>query len=165
MERKKRIMATRPEPIGDVSLLGPVTLLGGAKALGPSILDAYGAHRLTLAGLPIHAALRLIRAFSTLQNDPEGPLALGVSRRTIKRWRMAPRSKRLSRAQSERVWMLAETLAEAVRVLGSQAEVDRWLGSRQPALDHHRPIELLGTSVGARLVAAYLARAERGVYT
>lgn len=158
-------MAPSSQSADDDTLRRTVTLLGGARALGHQILDPYEAHGLIFAGLPVGVALRLIRSFPILHDDPKGHVALGVSRRTIKRWRMAPRSKRLSRAQSERIWLLAETLGQAVRVLGSQAEVEIWLGSRQPALDRHRPIDLLGTSVGASLVAAYLGRVERGVYT
>jgi putative toxin-antitoxin system antitoxin component (TIGR02293 family) len=58
-----------------------------------------------------------------------------------------------------------EILAKATRVLGSQEEAGRWL--RRPAigLDQQRPIDLLTTPAGVKLVEDYLGRLEYDVYT
>lgn len=149
----------------DDGLQGTVTLLGGPELLGCQIADPYQAHRLIVAGLPIRTALHLIRTFRILQAGQSGLAALGVSRRTIQRWHQAPATRRLSRAQSERIWILAESLTLTTRILGSRHEAENWLESRIPALNHRRPIELLATSMGAKLVGHHLQRVERGVYT
>jgi putative toxin-antitoxin system antitoxin component (TIGR02293 family) len=50
-------------------------------------------------------------------------------------------------------------------VLGSQDEAEQWL--RRPAigLEQKRPIELLTTPAGVKLVEEYLGRLEYDVYT
>jgi putative toxin-antitoxin system antitoxin component (TIGR02293 family) len=50
-------------------------------------------------------------------------------------------------------------------VFGSQAEAEQWLGRPAIGLDQRKPIDLLRTHPGARLVAEYLTRIEHGVYT
>ena len=67
--------------------------------------------------------------------------------------------------ESERVWRFAEILAQATRVFGSQVEAERWLSHPAIGLEGRKPIELLTTHPGARLVAQYLTRIEYGVYT
>jgi putative toxin-antitoxin system antitoxin component (TIGR02293 family) len=56
-------------------------------------------------------------------------------------------------------------LAKATRVLGSQEEAEQWLKRPAIGLNRRRPIDLLTTRVGAKLVEIYLGRLEYGVYT
>jgi putative toxin-antitoxin system antitoxin component (TIGR02293 family) len=67
--------------------------------------------------------------------------------------------------ESGRLWRFAEILSHATRVFGSQAEAEQWLGRPAIGLDQRKPIDLLRTHPGARLVAEYLTRIEHGVYT
>lgn len=90
--------------------------------------------------------------------------AIGVSERSFARRKAAPRTL-LPLDESERLWRFAEVLAQATRVFGSQAEAERWLGQPVIGLDRRKPIELLKTHPGARLVSEYLTRIEYGVYT
>jgi putative toxin-antitoxin system antitoxin component (TIGR02293 family) len=71
----------------------------------------------------------------------------------------------LSREQSGRTWKLAEVLAKATSVLGSQAEAEQWLERPALGLDQRRPIDLLSTPAGIALVEDFLERVEFGVYT
>jgi putative toxin-antitoxin system antitoxin component (TIGR02293 family) len=71
---------------------------------------------------------------------------------------------RLPLDESERLWRFAEILAQATRVFGSQAEAERWLEQPAMRLDRQKPIKLLRTHPGARLVTEYLTRIEDGVY-
>lgn len=142
-----------------------VAMLGGAKAIRCRLSDPYEAHDLFLAGLPVGAALHLIRSLGVLGNDPSLLPVLGVSGRTLRRWQEARVSRRLSRAQSEQFWVLAETLILAAGVLGSQCDAEKWLGSPIPSLNGRRPIDLLATSFGAKLVTDHILRIEHGVYT
>ena len=59
----------------------------------------------------------------------------------------------------------AEILAKATRVLGSQEEAEQWLKRPAIGLDRRRPVDLLTTPAGAKLVETYLGRLEYGVYT
>jgi len=62
-------------------------------------------------------------------------------------------------------WKFAEILAKATAVLGSQQEeAEQWLERPAIGLDQRRPIDLLATPAGAKLVEDYLIRLEFGVY-
>ncbi len=56
-------------------------------------------------------------------------------------------------------------LLRASRVLGSQEAAERWLEHPAIGLDRRRPIDLLATPSGAKMVEDYLTRIEYGVYT
>jgi putative toxin-antitoxin system antitoxin component (TIGR02293 family) len=59
---------------------------------------------------------------------------------------------------------LAEILAKATAVLGSQQEAERWLEQPAIGLDQRRPIDLLATPAGTKIVKDFLTRLEFGVY-
>ena len=67
--------------------------------------------------------------------------------------------------QSGRAWKFAEILARATRVLGSQDEAEQWLRRSAIGLDQQRPIDLLTTPAGVKLVEDYLGRLEYDGYT
>jgi putative toxin-antitoxin system antitoxin component (TIGR02293 family) len=83
----------------------------------------------------------------------------------IERRKKRGAAKPLSRAQSGRIWKFAEILAKATAVLGSQEEAEHWLERPAIGLDQRRPIDLLATPAGAKLVEDLLTRVEFGVYT
>jgi putative toxin-antitoxin system antitoxin component (TIGR02293 family) len=90
--------------------------------------------------------------------------ATGISLRTVQRRRNTP-IQRLSREQSGRTWKLAEVLAKATSVMGSQQAAEQWLERPAVGLDQRRPIDLLSTPAGLALVEDFLERVEYGVYT
>jgi putative toxin-antitoxin system antitoxin component (TIGR02293 family) len=140
-----------------------VQLLGGTRVLHREIRSDAEAHDLVSHGLPAAAMSKLFAVVMILSaNDLLE--AIGVSERSFARRKAAPRTL-LPMDESERLWRFAEVLAQATRVFGSQAEAERWLGQPVIGLDHRKPIELLKTHPGARLVFEYLTRIEYGVYT
>ena len=159
------MMAACPKTVGIDLLHRTQAMLGGAKLLGCSISSAYEVHDLIVRGLPLRAVRHLARSLGGRGGDPSLPSALGISRRTFKRWQDAPGATRLSVAQSGRIWVLAETLALAIGVLGSQDDAVAWLWRPVASFDGRRPVELLATPMGAKLVADHLHRLEHGVYT
>jgi putative toxin-antitoxin system antitoxin component (TIGR02293 family) len=58
----------------------------------------------------------------------------------------------------------AEILAKATAVLGSQQEAERWLEEPAIGLGRRRPIDLLATAAGTKIVEDFLTRVEFGVY-
>jgi putative toxin-antitoxin system antitoxin component (TIGR02293 family) len=58
----------------------------------------------------------------------------------------------------------AEVLIKATAVFGSQEEAEQWLEQPAIGLDQQRPIDLLATPEGAKLVEDFLTRLEFGVY-
>lgn len=59
----------------------------------------------------------------------------------------------------------AEILAKATCVLGSQDEAEQWLERPAIGLNQERPVDLLTTPAGVKLVEDYLGRLEYDVYT
>lgn len=137
-------------------------LLGGRRVLHRQVATEEDAHELVLRGIPAEAMARLFAAVN-LSSDTL-LAAVGVSERSFARRKAAPKT-RLPVDESERLWRLAEVLAHATRVFGSQAEAEQWLDRPAIGLSHRKPIELLRTHPGARLVSDYLTRIEHGVYT
>jgi putative toxin-antitoxin system antitoxin component (TIGR02293 family) len=59
----------------------------------------------------------------------------------------------------------AEILVKATTVFGAQEKAIQWLHRPAIGLDHRRPLDLLATPAGVKLVEQYLGRLEYGVYT
>jgi len=137
-------------------------LLGGHRVLHRHVASDEDAHELVTQGIPAAAVARLFAAVSTLSAELVLG-AIGISERSLARRRAAPKA-RLPISEGERLWRFAEILAHATRVLGSQEEAERWLSTPAIWLDRRRPIDLVRTYPGARMVAEYLTRMEYGVY-
>lgn len=138
-------------------------LLGGKGVLKAVIETDEDAHRLVAHGLPVSAMLKLIDHVTYIGTDAI-LLVLGVSPRSYAR-RKASRTAPLSLHESGRLWRFAELLALATRVFGSQEAAERWFEQPAIALSGERPIDMLATPPGARLVSETLTRMEYGVYT
>jgi putative toxin-antitoxin system antitoxin component (TIGR02293 family) len=137
-------------------------LLGGRRVLHRAVSTEEDAHELVLHGIPAEAMVRL---FDTVNLSSNTLLAaVGVSERSFARRKAAPRT-RLPTDESERLWRLAEVLAHASRVFGSRAEAEQWLDRPAIGLGRRKPIDLMRTHPGARLVSEFLTRIEHGVYT
>ncbi len=137
-------------------------LLGGRRVLHRDVASHEDAHDLVLRGSPAEAMAKLVASVVSLSSDLV-LAAIGVSERSFARRKAAPRA-RLPVNESERLWRFAEILGHSTRVFGSQAEAEQWLGRPALGLDHRKPIDLLRTHPGARLVSEYLTRIEYGVY-
>ncbi len=79
-----------------------------------------------------------------------------MSLRTFQRFKVAP--KPLGKEQSGQAWKFAEILAKATAVLGSQEAAEQWLNAC--GTDQRRPIDLLATPAGVKLVEDFLVRLE-----
>lgn len=137
-------------------------LLGGRRVLRRSVETEEDAHELVLQGIPAEALTMLVARVSLSSEAVRA--ALGVSERSFARRKASPKT-RLPVDESERLWRFAEVLAHATRVFGSQTEAERWLERPAVGLDRRKPIDLLRTHPGARLVSDHLTRIEHGVYT
>jgi putative toxin-antitoxin system antitoxin component (TIGR02293 family) len=137
-------------------------LLGGRRVLHRQVKTEEDAHDLVIHGMPAEAMARLFASIVSL--SPNALLAaIGVSERSFARRKAAPKT-RLPVDEGERLWRFAEVLAHATCVFGSQLEAEHWLEHPVIGLDHRKPIDLLRTYPGTRLVNDYLTRIEHGVY-
>ena len=139
-------------------------LLGGSQALLSREASALDVHERLLHGLSGAALRHLVTRLPMLRDPALLEPAVGMSLRTYHRHMEAP-AKPLSREQSGRIWKFAEILAKAIEVLGSQDEAEQWLVRPAMGLDARRPIDLLATPVGMKLVEDFLHRLEYGVYS
>lgn len=137
-------------------------LLGGRRVLHRLIETEAQAHELVLRGIPAEAMTKLFAGVVSLSSHAL-LAAVGVSERSFARRKASPKT-RLPVDESERLWRFAEVLAHATRVFGSQLEAEHWLDRPATWLDHRKPIDLLRTHPGTRLVSDYLTRIEHGVY-
>ena len=84
---------------------------------------------------------------------------IGTNERSLRRRRASATANsvaRLTCKESDRLWRLAESLAEAALVLGDVKSAEVWMTRPQLGLSVQRPVELLATSPGAQLVKAFL---------
>jgi len=137
-------------------------LLGGRRVLRRTVTSDEDAHELVERGLPAASMAELFERVETLPAELV-LAAIGVSLRSLARRKAAPKSV-LPAGESERLWRFAEILAHATRVLGSQLKAEQWLDEPAVGLGRRKPIDLLRTHPGARLVSDYLTRMEYGVY-
>lgn len=139
-------------------------LLGGRRVLRHRLAHQFDVHEILAQGLPRAALIHLFENMVLLERRDFFERALGMSLRTYQRAKETPR-KPLSREQSGRTWKFAEILTKAIEVFGSQEEAEAWLERPAMALGRRRPIDLLATPAGVKLVEDHLGRLEYGVYT
>jgi putative toxin-antitoxin system antitoxin component (TIGR02293 family) len=141
-----------------------VRLLGGSHTVRHPLKTPLDVHEVLVRGLPSAALQRLVDNLVVIHSPASLEQAIGMSIRTIQRRKKRGAAKPLSREQSGRAWKFAEILAKATAVLGSQREAEQWLERPATGLDQRRPIDLLATPTGAKLVEDFLTRVEYGVY-
>lgn len=147
--------------IGEIARIAD--LLGGPKVLRHRLRDPLDVHEFLSQGLPRAALTHLFENVVLVHSRDFFELALGMSLRTFQRFKVQPR-KPLSKEQSGRTWKFAEILAKATEVFGSQEEAEQWLERPAIGLEQRRPIDLLATPAGVKLVEEFLDRIEYGVY-
>jgi putative toxin-antitoxin system antitoxin component (TIGR02293 family) len=140
-----------------------IDLLGGSRVFKRPVVTQLDAHNAIKTGLPGGALHHLVTHLRVL-TPASIESAVGMSVRTYQRRKGAP-DKPLSPEQGGRTWKLAEVLAQASEVFGSQEEAEQWLERPAIGLDNNRPLDLLDTPTGVEMVENYLGRMASGVYT
>ncbi len=141
-----------------------IDLLGGKSVLRLDVRRPLDAHDLVRRGLPNKALMHLVGRLRRLSRPDTFEKSFGMSLRTFQRHKVTP-ARRLSPEQSACAWTLAEILAKASAVFGSEDEAEQWLLRPAMGLDGRQPIDLLATPSGVKLVEDFLIRLEHGVYT
>jgi putative toxin-antitoxin system antitoxin component (TIGR02293 family) len=151
----------RTDPSSNVTRV--MDMMGGRKVLKAAPLNRADIHALIKSGLPTRSVDALVGGAVVLKSSQMLD-AIGISLRTFQRFKGA-RDGSLSSEQSDRAWRLSELLVKAAELFGSKEEAERWFDTPAPALERNKPIELMSSSVGARMVEQLLGRIEHGVYT
>ncbi len=138
-------------------------LLGGEKVFPHSLSAILDVHEMLLKGLPLAALTHLIDNLSVIRKTAFLEKSVGISLRTFQRRKDAP-SKPLNQEQSGRLWKFAMILSKATAIFGSQAEAENWMEQSAIGLSQRRPIDLLATAPGLKIVEEFLERLKFGVY-
>jgi putative toxin-antitoxin system antitoxin component (TIGR02293 family) len=125
--------------------------LGGAKTIGRQVRSEADLARAVELGFPT-ATIDALRKRGVTDRDIA---ALIIKPRTLSH-RRAQRS-RLTVDESDRAVRLARARAFAEEAFADTHKADRWLHRELTALEGRRPIDLIRTQVGARMVEDLLA--------
>jgi putative toxin-antitoxin system antitoxin component (TIGR02293 family) len=71
----------------------------------------------------------------------------------------------LTQLQSDRLYRIAQMVAQATDVLGDRARAVRWMTEENRALGGARPLDLLDTEVGKAEVQDVLRRIDYGLFS
>lgn len=110
------------------------------------------------AGLPI-ATLKVMEDRGIV-DDAE--IKTFIAPRTLARRKTR---ERLSPEESDVVARLARIHDFATEVFGNHEKARKWLRTPNRALNRHRPLELLRTDYGARIVESTLGRIAHGIFS
>ncbi len=136
-------------------------VLGGRKVLGKTIKNPDDLAQLVRTGLPAGS----ISALAERLHLGNGALAtkLGIPQRTLTR--RLSHGMLLTSAESDRTVRMARVYSSAVEMIGDRDKAIQWLGTPNRALGGDRPLDLLDTDTGARMVEDILGRIAYGVYS
>jgi len=143
-----------------VTARGVAEKLGGTKVLKREVRSDLDLVDAIHGGLPTRAVEEVLRSGLF---QPSELYEIVVPRRTLahRKGKRQP----LSPEQSDRLARLVRVAERAEEVLGNREKAARWLRKPNRALQGKRPIGLLESDVGARMVERALGRIEHGVYS
>ncbi len=116
-------------------------------------------------GIPVSAISRVKKVGGL--SDQQMAQTVGISRRTLSRRiqeAVADTHKRLSPAESDRLYRLARIVARANEVFDDEQEAQRWLNEPKRALQGQSPLEVIKTEPGVQQVDLLLGRIEHGIF-
>ena len=131
--------------------------LGGVATLGCEVRSDTDFAKVVEAGLPPDALSTLTKCGVSEKEIT----ALIINPRTLSHRRA--NGQRLSVDESDRAARVARTVALAEQAFANREKASRWLRLELQVLNDRRPIDLIRTQAGARLVEAELARIAWGI--
>jgi putative toxin-antitoxin system antitoxin component (TIGR02293 family) len=132
--------------------------LGGDEILGVAIRSEADFVKVVERGVPVASLAALSRQEAL---SPEEVDRLIIPRRTLAHRKA--RQQPLNRAESERAVRVASVTALADETFANQAKARTWLRRATSALGGQRPIDLLDSEPGARVVEQLLYRIGHGI--
>ena len=132
--------------------------LGGRQALGRDIRSDLDLDDAIRSGLPVKAVESVVKTGALRAPELH---ALVIPRRTLAHRKR--RGGRLSSEQSDRLARVVRVVTSGEEAIGDGTRAARWLRKPNRALRGRRPLDLLASDVGARLVEQELGRIEHGL--
>jgi putative toxin-antitoxin system antitoxin component (TIGR02293 family) len=124
-----------------------VEVLGGRRALKKAIRTTAELAEAVEAGLPVASLDIVVRRVAG-----RGRQATDLKHRIVPKTTLQRRSVRLSPEESERLERLARLTALAEEVWEDPALAHEFMVSPQPQLGEQRPVDLVRSDLGARMV-------------
>jgi putative toxin-antitoxin system antitoxin component (TIGR02293 family) len=134
--------------------------LGGTRVLKREVRSDLDLAEAIHQGLSYEA---LAHVLASEDLEPMEAYALVGSRRTLLRKKTAGTN--LSPTESDRLARVVRIIARAEEALGERDKAHRWLRKPNRALEGRRPLDLLESDAGARMVERILGRIEHGVHS
>jgi putative toxin-antitoxin system antitoxin component (TIGR02293 family) len=134
--------------------------LGGREVLKDRIESELDLDAAVRRGISAEAAAKVL-ASGMLTADELYSLVL--PRRTFERRREDGQS--LTIVEGDRLLRAVRVVLRAIEALGDAEKASVWLRTPNRALNGEKPMSLLETDIGARLVERTLGRIEHGVYS
>ena len=132
--------------------------LGGRQALGRDIRSDFDLNDAIRAGLPLEAVDSVVRRGILRTSELH---ALVIPRRTLAHRKHLGQP--LSPKQSDRLTRVVRVVARAEEAIGDGEKARRWLRKPNRSLRGGRPLDLLDSDVGVRMVERVLGRLEHGL--
>lgn len=132
--------------------------LGGSQAFGREIRSDFDLDDAIREGLPLSTIESVVRGGALRPSELD---ALVIPRRTLAHRKRQGRS--LTTRQSDRLARVVRVVARAEEAIGDFAKAKRWLRKPNRALQGRRPLDLLASDVGIRIVEQLLGRIEYGL--
>jgi len=137
-----------------------VAIIGGNKALKKDINNEMDLVAVTRVGLPKKSLDTLAKKLGVSMERMSS--LLHISHRTIQR--KSP-TDNLSVHVSEQILSIAEVVRKGLEVFeDDEQELEEWLHGPISSLDYKKPIDLMDTTFGTRILIKILGRIEHGVY-
>jgi len=137
-----------------------INWMGGAQTLDTLPGSELELVELVIRGLPTRVIDWLLAGRKL---EKEEIFDIIVPRRTLAHRKQ--KHQNLSREESERLARVAGVMAMAEETFQNKDKALTWMRRPRPSLGGHRPVDLLDTEQGARLVEAVLGRIAQGVYS
>jgi putative toxin-antitoxin system antitoxin component (TIGR02293 family) len=135
-----------------------VQRLGGKKLLGVEVRSEADLVKVVEQGVPLGALAELARQEAL---SPEDVDRLIIPRRTLAHRKAEAQS--LNRVESERAVRVASLTALAEETFANRVKAQAWLRRPTTALGGRRPIDLLDSEPGGRVVEQLLYRISHGI--
>ncbi|MBC8048135.1 MAG: DUF2384 domain-containing protein [Fimbriimonadaceae bacterium] len=136
------------------------SLLGGNKVIAIQLQNEFDLMQLTRNGLQLAAVIRVAQ-FLNITLDKMANI-LHISPRTVQRKKDTDV---LSPYSSEQAIEVAEVIAKGMEIFRDREKFNKWMQSEIRALNFQKPIDMLDTSFGTKLILQVLGRIEHGVYS
>ena len=134
--------------------------LGGAAVLEREVASDFDLADLVEDNIPVESADRVVRVGLLSAQELYD---LVIPRRTLTKRRST--SGRLTTEESDRLVRIVRVLVQAARVFDDDRNASDWMRRPNRSLGVRRPIDLLATENGARLVETIIGRIDFGVYS